>query len=71
MASPHETPTDPKAAPEYWWARQIESGEASPVQLWRTTSPGYNDTVVLFGDAGGYDVKFYKLLEPIAPPHGA
>jgi hypothetical protein len=38
------------------------------VQIWRTTSPGFNDSVVMFGSTGGYDIKFYELLEPITPP---
>ena len=68
MGTLRETPTDPKSKPEYWWGREIESGQVLPVQLWKTTSPDYNDTVVIFGSSGGYDAKFYELLEPIAAP---
>jgi hypothetical protein len=71
MAFRRDTPTDPKASPVYWWARDIESREVAPVQIWRSTSPAYNDTVVVFGDAEAYDIRFYQLLEPIAPPSGA
>ena len=70
LVARRDTP-NPKASPVYWWARDIESREVAPVQIWRSTSPAYNDTVVVFGDAEAYDVRFYELLEPIVPPSGA
>lgn len=61
------SPTDPHASPEYWWAEEIVSGKIAPVELWRTTSPSFNDGVVVFGDAEGYDAKFWRLIERISP----
>jgi hypothetical protein len=61
--------TDPEATPEYWWAEETETRKLSPVELWKTTSPDFNDTVVIFGDAAGYDVKFWRLIERISPPN--
>ncbi|WP_156963579.1 hypothetical protein [Muricoccus aerilatus] len=63
-----DSPTDPQAKPEYWWAREIYSGQVTPVELWKTTSPDFSDTVIMIGDSSGYDAKFYELLEPIPFP---
>jgi hypothetical protein len=63
-----DVPTDPQAKPEYWWAKEIAPGQVAPVGVWRTTSPAFNDTIVMIGDSGGYDAKFYELLEPIPLP---
>lgn len=63
-----DLPTDPQAKPEYWWAREIASGQVAPVEVWKTTSTAFNDTITMIGDSGGYDAKFYELLERIPLP---
>lgn len=54
--------------PEYWWVREKETGRVIPVELWKTRDPAFNDTVVMIGDSGGYDVKFYELIERLQMP---
>ncbi len=59
-----------QSEPEYWWVREKETGRVIPVELWKTTNPEFNDTIIMIGDSGGYDVKFYELLERVQMPQG-
>jgi hypothetical protein len=57
-----------KPSPEYWWAEEIQSGKVMPVEVIREQSDGVNDSVVMIGDEGKWDVKFYRLIEQLHPP---